>query len=51
MVKIGKTADCSISTDHLLHARGICSIRAKAANLKGLSHLMKWVIDTPADNL
>lgn len=30
---------------------GLWNIRWKAANLKGLSHLMKWVVDVPADNL
>lgn len=30
---------------------GLWSIRAKAANQKGLTRLMKWVVDVPADNL
>jgi 3-mercaptopyruvate sulfurtransferase SseA len=30
---------------------GLWNIRWKAANLKGLSPLMKWVVDVPADNL
>ncbi|MES2003558.1 MAG: rhodanese-like domain-containing protein [Bacteroidota bacterium] len=35
---------------HVL-AGGLWDIRWKAANLKGLSHLMKWVVDVPEDNL
>ena len=30
---------------------GLWSIRTKAANQKGLSRLMKWVVDIPSDNL
>jgi len=30
---------------------GIWNIRARAANQKGLTRLMKWVVDVPADNL
>jgi rhodanese-related sulfurtransferase len=30
---------------------GIWAVRGKAANQKGLSRLMKWVVDIPADNL
>ncbi len=30
---------------------GLWNIRAKAANQKGLTRLMKWVIDVPEDNL
>ena len=30
---------------------GLWDIRWKAANLKGLSPLMKWVVDVPSDNL
>jgi rhodanese-related sulfurtransferase len=30
---------------------GIWNIRARAANQKGLTRLMKWVVDIPADNL
>ena len=38
-------------TKVLVLTGGIWSVRAKAANLKGLSRLMKWVVDIPADNL
>lgn len=30
---------------------GLWNIRWKAANIKGLAHLMKWVVDVPSDNL
>ncbi len=30
---------------------GLWDLRWKAANIKGLSHLMTWVVDVPADNL
>ncbi len=35
---------------HLLTG-GLWSLRAKAANLKGLTRLMKWVVDVPEENL
>ncbi|MCW3087567.1 MAG: rhodanese-like protein [Sediminibacterium sp.] len=43
-------ADKGFTNIHLLTG-GIWSIRGKAANQKGLSRLMKWVVDIPADNL
>ncbi|MBA4850891.1 rhodanese-like domain-containing protein [Emticicia sp. BO119] len=30
---------------------GLWNVRWKAANIKGLAHLMKWVVDVPSDNL
>ena len=43
-------ADNGFTHVHLLTG-GLWSIRAKAANQKGLARLMKWVVDVPADNL
>lgn len=30
---------------------GLWNIRWNAANIKGMAHLMKWVVDVPSDNL
>lgn len=43
-------ADNGFTRVHLLTG-GLWSIRAKAANQKGLARLMKWVVEVPADNL
>ena len=43
-------ADNGFTKVHLLTG-GLWNIRAKAANQKGLTRLMKWVIDVPEDNL
>ncbi|MES2332442.1 MAG: rhodanese-like domain-containing protein [Bacteroidota bacterium] len=43
-------ADNGFTKVHMLTG-GLWNIRAKAANQKGLTRLMKWVIDVPADNL
>lgn len=43
-------ADNGFTKVHMLTG-GLWNIRAKAANLKGLTRLMKWVIDVPEDNL
>ena len=43
-------ADNGFTKVHVLTG-GLWDIRWKAANLKGQSRLMKWVIDVPADNL
>ncbi len=43
-------ADNGFTKVHLLTG-GLWAIRGKAANQKGLTRLMKWVIDVPADNL
>ncbi len=43
-------ADNGFTKVHVLTG-GLWSIRAKAANQKGLTRLMKWVVDVPADNL
>ncbi|MES2372980.1 MAG: rhodanese-like domain-containing protein [Bacteroidota bacterium] len=43
-------ADNGFTKVHMLTG-GLWNIRAKAANQKGLTRLMKWVIDVPEDNL
>ncbi len=43
-------ADNGFTKVHLLTG-GLWSIRAKAANQKGLARLIKWVVDVPEDNL
>jgi rhodanese-related sulfurtransferase len=45
-----RLSDNGFTKVHLLTG-GIWAIRGKAANQKGLSRLMKWVIDIPEDNL
>jgi rhodanese-related sulfurtransferase len=45
-----RLSDNGFTKVHLLTG-GIWAIRGKAANQKGLSRLMKWVVDIPEDNL
>jgi hydroxyacylglutathione hydrolase len=42
-------ADNGFTRVHLLSG-GLFNLRAKAANTKGLSRLMKWVVDVPEEN-